>query len=57
MIKWAFKVYAVLGILMPWAFVILRMAGVYNFKHDSVVFAILFLISLGIMFCTYKRWE
>lgn len=54
MIKLAFNVYAFCAILSPWVFLILRGAGVYNFKTDILVFVGLFVVSGITLFLTYK---
>lgn len=56
MIKFAFKLYSAISILSPWIFLLLRGAGVYDFKYDVGVFFGLFLLSGIVMFLTFKRW-
>jgi len=57
MIKLAFKIYSFIAILSPWAFLILKALGVYNFKFDIFIFFSLFVISGITLFLTYKSWE
>lgn len=56
MIKVAFQLYSVLAILSPWAFLIARAMGLYNFPYDCLVFVGLFTLSAVVMFLTFGRW-
>lgn len=57
MIKLAFKLYAFISILSPWAFLIAKGLGIYNFKHDILVFIGLFSVSGITLFLTYNPLE
>lgn len=47
MIELARKIYVFIAILSPWMFLILRMAGFYNFiGKNTYIFLGLFLVSL-----------
>ena len=57
MVKIAFKIYAVIAILAPWAFLFARFQGWYNFpQHNSQIFLGLFVYSGIMMVLTYKKW-
>ncbi len=56
MIKVAFQIYSVIGILSPWVFLGMRWFGIFDYELDWLIFAGLFFLSLVIMFFSWKTW-
>lgn len=54
MVEFCIKIYGCAGILAPWAFLIAKLLGVYNFDNDSLVFGVLLIISGITLFMVFK---
>ena len=59
MLKFAAKIMSVFWILSPLVFLTLRCVGVFNFRFDWLIGAVLAFISFGVIFLTFKTsiWE
>lgn len=56
-IRTSFQLMAVFWIVSPLTFTVLRATGVFDFKHDYLIGAVLSLVSFVVMFLTYRSWE
>jgi hypothetical protein len=57
MIKTAFLLMSLFWMVSPITFLVMRFAGIFNYRYDWAIFVGFGLISLVTMFLTYDTWN